>query len=122
MSLLPVFPHSVDVGTGILALAGVSLALHPIGVNLDDGQWVLEFMGNMDSGGILGDIIPLLHGLNNGLDIRGLQVMLFTQMGRNLLGMDTVLALTTHNNPQFRDLLEDLVLHIVTQCSDACGI
>jgi hypothetical protein len=44
--------------------------------------------------------------------------MLFAQMGRNLLWMDTVLALTAQHNAQFRDLLEDLVLHGDTQCCD----
>ncbi|KAL2850677.1 hypothetical protein BJY01DRAFT_209758 [Aspergillus pseudoustus] len=59
----PVLPHRIHAGGYILASAAVPLAWIPIGVALDDGQWVVQRPRNLDSLAILLDIPPLMSGL-----------------------------------------------------------
>ena len=76
----------------------ILLTLHSISINRNYRQWVIQLAGDIDSHGILDDIIPLRNALDNRLDLTALKIMLLPQMRVNLMGINTMLALTAYNN------------------------
>lgn len=72
---------------------------------------MVQFPGDLYGLGVLDDILPLGNPLCNGLTFPGFHGMLGLEVGYNLLWMDPMLAMSTNNNLQTRDLFKNLMVH-----------